>query len=144
MLLPWKFRNERNDALRLLLNKLIDVKACGFFALPRFQRSVGSSIKVSTISDMTAEELARGLESWGLCEYGLFSSSCRSLRRRIQKNTQKAVTMRAKTVVGTTAAAISGPVRGLSLRLDELPAVGLEVTVAVRVTAGSASGTIAG
>lgn len=55
-------------------------------------------------------------------------------------NRQNAVTMRTKTVVGTTAAAINGPVRWVSLSSDELPAV--DITVAVGVTVGSPAGTM--
>lgn len=61
----------------------------------------------------------------------------------MQMNMQKAATKRAKTVVGTTAAAITGPVRWLSLPLGELALVGLDVTVAVGVTVGSPAGVMA-
>lgn len=66
--LPGTFRKDLSEALRLLLNKLTEVNPSGFFALPRFHRSTGSSTKVSTISETTAEELACGLDPRELCE----------------------------------------------------------------------------
>lgn len=67
-LLSWKFLKDRKDADKLLLNKLIEVSPCGGFALPRFHRSIGSSTKVSTISDMMTEELAGGRDPRGVGE----------------------------------------------------------------------------
>lgn len=53
--------------------------------------------------------------------------------------------MKTKTVVGTTAAAINGPVRWLSLPLfDAAASDGVVITVAVGVTVGSPAGTMAG
>lgn len=48
--------------------------------------------------------------------------------------------MKTKTVVGTTAAAINGPVKWLSLPLFAES----DITVAVGVTVGSPAGTMAG
>lgn len=58
----------------------------------------------------------------------------------MQINRQNPVTMKTKTVVGTTAAAINGPVKWLSLPLFGGP----DMTVAVGVTVGSPAGTMAG
>lgn len=52
---------------------------------------------------------------------------------------QNPLTIKTNTVVGTTAAAINGPVKWLSLPSDE--AIG--VTVSVGVTVGSPAGTMA-